>query len=429
VGNVKVHQKSIPVQLQQGGNKIQFMPEGGDLIMGLPNRVAFKMLQPNGLSANGTGYIEDNTGNKLTELTTGHASMGSFYFTPESGKTYKAVINYSDGKTQTQNLPEALKEGYVLKVSQGIPGFVNLSIGVTEGLIKNQKATILIQKQGKALFMGGVAISRAQSAIKLPLTDYPPGIIQVTLFDENMKPVCERLFFNLNKQAILPLAATTPAGQLAARKPVVVSLQAGEAGDSLRIGTFSASVINLARLPQLADNSNSIISSLLLTSELKGNVEDPDYYFESDNPAKKSDLDNLLLCQGWRHIVWDDVKKGKAPVINYQPEKGFSITGVVTRRNGQPVPDAKITILSTSSMAHMDTMANKQGHFIFDHLLISDSTRFAIHVTGNAGKDMVIKLDEKPAIGITATDDIVEPIDEIAYQAYLKTNYSQLPDW
>ena len=426
VNNVAV-QKSIAVNVQQPENKISFMPEGGDMIAGLQSRVAFKMLQPDGLGATGSGYITDETGAQLVDFESGYAGMGSFYFTPLAGKTYKAVVTYANGKKQTTNLPAVLAEGYNLSISRQTPAFALLSISVSPTLVKNQNVTVLVQRQGKVIYAAQVPINAAQSAVRIVKDKMPSGIIQITLFNQDMQAVCERLFFNRDARTAIPLTATLNPSYKT-RQAVTVSLQAGGAADSLRAGSFSASVVNMAGLPPVKTNETSILAGLLLDPELKGYVERPDHYFELADNSRGNELDNLILCQGWRRIVWDDVKAAKLPVTTYLPEKGFAITGTVSVRNGSPVNRAKVSLLSTKSFVAIDTLTDAKGRFVFDNLLLNDLNRFAVRSKDQDGKNTILKVD-KPVMlsGIVPNGHIQFP-EDMAYQAFLKANYSRLPD-
>lgn len=179
---------------------------------------------------------------------------------------------------------------------------------------------------------------------------------------------------------------------------------------------------------QLPDNTAGIAAGLLLTSDLKGYIEHPDYYFDDYNPTKQFELDNLVLCQGWRRISWDNVKDGKEPTITFQAEKGFSISGSVTKSN-KPVPNAQVTLLKAGSLAHIDTIADANGHFVFERLLLTDSVKFAMQASDASGNKKVnIKLDERPSAPVVITTDISSSNNEFAYQAFLKNNYTQLAD-
>ncbi|MBS1521407.1 MAG: hypothetical protein JST50_10450, partial [Bacteroidetes bacterium] len=74
---------------------LQFFPESGQLIAGLPARVAFKAIGVNGLGIGVKGSVSDNTGKMICQLESSHWGMGSFSFTPEAGKSYKASVIFT----------------------------------------------------------------------------------------------------------------------------------------------------------------------------------------------------------------------------------------------------------------------------------------------------------------------------------------------
>lgn len=53
------------------------------------------------------------------------------------------------------------------------------------------------------------------------------------------------------------------------------------------------------------------MTNLLLESEIKGFVETPDYYFESDDQHHRDALDLLLMIQGWRRYNWYEIGSSK----------------------------------------------------------------------------------------------------------------------
>ena len=91
--------KPIPIVL----NKllIDFYPEGGDLIAGVPNRVYFQVRTTLGKPADLHGHIVDSTGQIVADVETLtdevepgiNQGLGRFEFTPEVRQTYKLVID------------------------------------------------------------------------------------------------------------------------------------------------------------------------------------------------------------------------------------------------------------------------------------------------------------------------------------------------
>ena len=107
---------STPQKIPESGSKqatvkdkpdVQFFPEGGSLVTGIVSKVAFKAVGPNGIGAEVSGVIIDNDGHEITKLQSTHLGMGCFYITPVSGESYKAKLNYADGKQDMIDLPKS----------------------------------------------------------------------------------------------------------------------------------------------------------------------------------------------------------------------------------------------------------------------------------------------------------------------------------
>ena len=113
--------------------------------------------------------------------------------------------------------------------------------------------------------------------IKIPKKNFPSGIAQITLFNSNSEPVSERLVFVLNKES-MSLTVKTDLPTYKPRQKVKMSVDAKSAGLPI-VGDFSVSVIDEQKVPNDENTETTILSSLLLTSDLKGYIEKPNYYF------------------------------------------------------------------------------------------------------------------------------------------------------
>src|SRR5690606_32852375 len=171
----------------------------------------------------------------------------------------------------------------------------------------------------------------------------------------------------------------------------------------------------------------------LLDSDIKGYVETPAYYFEAADVARQRHLDNLMLTQGWSRINWPDLMAGRNPVMTYAPEQDLRISGVVTKRNGKtPVPNATVTLLSTSNMlAVIDTVTDADGRFNFDRLLFYDDTKFVVQARDERGRKHVdIMLDEIPRQQVTRNRNAPDATVDVnqSIQTYLKNTQTQFEE-
>jgi TonB-dependent SusC/RagA subfamily outer membrane receptor len=122
-----------------------------------------------------------------------------------------------------------------------------------------------------------------------------------------------------------------------------------------------------------------------LKSDLRGFIERPNYYFEDLTNIKLTELDNLMLIQGWRKLDWKNYTS--TSTTSFLPEKGLTIAGTIKKTARKAVvPNAKVTLIPTSNMLlSVDTLTDNNGRFSFDELLFADSVKFI--VTGDGPKE------------------------------------------
>lgn len=175
-----------------------------------------------------------------------------------------------------------------------------------------------------------------------------------------------------------------------------MELNARDAEGNAATGSFSVSVTDMTRVPVNEEEETTILSNLLLTSELKGYVEKPNYYFLDNSATRMGHLDNLLLTQGWRRYSWKEISELKPTTHTYKPEESIAISGRVMS-GSSPVKDGRVTLFSTQAGITVDTLTNNEGRFIFDGLSFPDSMRFVIQArTANDKNNVKIELDRVP---------------------------------
>lgn len=108
-----------PEYKQRGNLALNFYPEGGNLVVGLPAKVAFKAIGKDGENASVSGIITDSNGRQAAEFSSSYLGMGSFEFTPQTGK-YKAKVEYL-GREYSFDLPPVMPSGYSLTVENSDP--------------------------------------------------------------------------------------------------------------------------------------------------------------------------------------------------------------------------------------------------------------------------------------------------------------------
>ncbi|ASU32973.1 TonB-dependent receptor [Mucilaginibacter xinganensis] len=389
-------QRKIATMQEQPKHDVQFMPEGGSLVAGNYSKIAFKAIGANGNYPNIKGTITDETGNELASFSATHAGMGSFTFVPEAGKTYNANIVYDDGTHDVVVLPKATETGYTINVNNNNAD--TLRMRITAAANSTTDKLSLVARAGGTIYY---AADKQQTGVKffsvaIPKNIFPTGIVQFTLYSADKEPLNERLVF-INNHDELKMGLTTEKRKYKIREKVNIALNTQSKASKPTMGSFSISVVDETKVPVDTVNENNILTSLLLTSNLKGYIDAPAYYFSNNNEQTQSDLDNLLLTQGYRHFEWKEIDSKKQSEPKYQPEKDFRISGIV-KRNGKPANGAKVSLISkTNGFFMIDTVADSSGRFAFEHLIFSDSTKFLIQSKVAKGQDnVIVEMDTLP---------------------------------
>lgn len=327
-----LYQKDIPILTKDRTtsdtkNKIipsiRFFPEGGDMINGLSNKIAFKANDQWGRPVNVKGVIVNSQGKTEDKITTLHDGMGFFYLTPKAGITYSAKWKDEKNVEHTTELPKSKADGAALQIA--IAGTNRLfSVNVSPEFASKMDSVYLVGTLFQHMaFKVGKATGPDPIKGTIPTHTLPSGILTITLFDKNWKPLAERItYINNNEYSFTPEMEVQRWGlNKRARNELKLTVP-----DSL-VANLSISVTDAGIG---VDSSNNIISHLMLGSELKGNVYNPAYYFSNSSDSVKQHLDLVMLTNGWRRFKWDDLLAGKIDRPRYQKDTSYiSLSGKV----------------------------------------------------------------------------------------------------
>lgn len=383
------YKEFIPLVAHYNDFDVAFMPEGGNLLSGRLCRVAFKAINKSGLHENIQGVIVDENNDTITAIHSSHSGMGIFELKSRSGAKYYAICQNEYGNTKRIELPSAVTGTYSLSVNF-TPGkaivYVQNSDDVAFG---NNPLYLLIHTRGDIKYLE--KWNHNNPYISLNTAELPSGVSQILLLDGNMQPVSERLVFcnNHDKDIVEVLPDKQKYGP---RNRAKIQVKLGNKRGLRSDGSFSVSVTDNNDVKQ--DDTNTILSRLLLGSELKGYIESPSYYLQKGN-HQAADL--LMMTQGWRKYDVASVIAGKfeEPIIPF--EQSQSIEGLVEGGEYKkgPEKDAAVNIFFPES-GNMDiAVTDKNGRFIFDGLIFQDSTHCLVQARNSKNRlneNYVLKL-------------------------------------
>lgn len=402
---------------------VQVFPEGGQLVGGLESRVAFKVVSPLGRGIDITGgYVLSSDRDTVAGFSSQHLGMGFFSLTPETGKQYTVYVPLPDGQRLSCPLPAPLPQGYVMMVDNvsnkdNIRVYIrnNKPAGITG------KFTLLAQCRGEVLHMVQGTVDKKNQFVAVPRANLPEGIVHLTLFDEAERPVCERLVFS-DQNDRLSVRLTPSKPRFAPREKIEIDVAVTDKTGKPASAEFSVSAVDAGQVIEKDTYAADITSYLLLTSDLKGTIEQPGYYFDPKINNRKNHLDLLLMTQGWRRFTWPDIFADKAASLRYPVEQGITVMGQVIRPNQKATGPVKLTfmvITPDSTRNFLMGESDENGRFGINDFDIPDSTTLLIQaVSGKGNRNMNIKLDEWFSQSVRITRIPFNPIvfqrDELA---------------
>lgn len=356
---------------------VNFYPEGGDLVAGINSVVGVKATTKSGAPLTLEGTIVDEAGNYMMSFKTYDMGIGTFSFKPAYGKTYTAIVDIN-GVEQTYTLPPAIQSGYTLSLRNlGNKVSIRARTNIAQGL---EGAFIIGHLRGAAFFETIHESNENELATVFSTETLEDGVATFTLFTKSGEPVCERLVFIDNPNNDLTVSVTTDQEDYGTRKPVNVSIGLEDEGMDSIFAQVSISITDQVSVKE-SPYAENIKSWLLLNSDLRGEIDNPSYYFEKPGDRRRQFLlDALMLTQGWRRFVWEDLPSDSLTNFKYPIEKGITITGKTTKLENKNKPTPANLALSFIDGGYFtdDASAGADGQFQFGPYILLDTIQASL---------------------------------------------------
>lgn len=332
----------------------QFFPEGGMLIAGVSNKVAFKVNNESGHGLDFKGTLIDQNNDTILHFSPLKFGIGSFSFIPMANTQYRAVIHLPRLKKNVFDLPSPQTSGYAFHLEDSND---KIKLEVSPAVLNSDGEIIyLLVHAHQVISKVEMNLAKGKAVFYVNKNDLAEGISHFTVFNHDLKPVCERLYFK-PPTALLPIEVQS--NQQEYRKREKVSLQI-EGGPNDR---YSIAVV---RKDSLSASSGNISDYFYLSSDLKGEIESPEYYLNRDSLTLKAQ-DNLMLTHGWSRFKWDTVLKNES-TLQYPLEfYGHLVSGIIKDETGVPQPGIVGYASSPSKIIRLSTsLSNRKGEVFFD---------------------------------------------------------------
>lgn len=340
--------------------EVSFHPEGGYLIPGKRCRVGFKAINPSGLGEKVSGIVYNSKNEEVARMATYKLGMGLFDLTVEPDETYYALCETKTGAVKRIGLP--VPEPRARTVSVG-----RTADRVVVTLLKGESApdgplSLLVHNKGSILYhepWSPQTDSYAFSGSSLPI-----GITSFMLVGSDHELLSERLIFNWREEELAQLQFKPSSPVYTPREKIRLGFQLSDVDTITFYNNFAISVTDKDRVA--LDTSNDLVSTLLLSSELKGHIESPATYV-TGGVLNRLALDALLTTQGWSRYDISSVIKGKVrPSGGFEPEQYQEINGS-TEALLRSMKDGEVSLIATldTLLSTVTTPVDENGRFHF----------------------------------------------------------------
>jgi hypothetical protein len=363
--------------------ELAFFPEGGDAIAGVTNKIAFKANDQFGRPIKIKGEIKNGKGVVVNKLNVVHDGMGYFFMMPQAGESFSASWEDEKGNQHKTELPAIKNSGVALQVT-AIDTRRNFLVSAAPASVSEINSVHIIGTMyQQPVFNITKVLKEGRAEGVIPTQSLPSGVLTITVFDNQWKPLAERVtYVNNEEYTFQPEMKVQHWGlNKRARNEIEISVP-----DSL-YANLSVSITD-AGIDE--DSSDNIISHLLLSTELKGKINNPAYYFLNNSDSVMQQLDLVMLSHGWRRFDWEKVLNGKFPVINYPKDTSYlTLSGKVYGATPSQLRSAGEIILmvnqKNSGMQIVTAPVDGDGTFNDPSLILFDTARIYYQLPKSKG--------------------------------------------
>ncbi|MBO0932095.1 TonB-dependent receptor plug domain-containing protein [Fibrella aquatilis] len=415
---------------------VQFMPEGGRWVAGLPARMAFKALSKSGVGMDVEGFVLNDKKDTVMGYSSQHLGMGYFSLTPEAGQSYTAFARAPGATAYTSyTLPAVQATGYTIQVdnlsnkdnirvfvSHNIPTPPDAATLASPGSTSAPaavmpKLSLLAQMNGVPVHAVQAPASRNRFMVLIPRSKCVEGIVHITLFDPVGRPVAERLVYSAKNETInVAVAPAKP--KTTVRQRVDLGVTTTDAEGKPIPANLSLAVTDTKQQPAERPYGPSLMSYLLLTSDLTGYVEQPGYYFDQKNKDRFTKLDVLLMTQGWRRFTWDKVMAKTFQPTRFFVDPGLTLSGTVFMGTSRmPVNGVSLTVMLTrkdSTRDMLSMVSDEQGRFFLQGVDLVDTNTVFVQAMRGQSRNFNVVLDKLFSPQVRLVRPPAVPLD-IAY--------------
>ncbi|MFC2124421.1 carboxypeptidase-like regulatory domain-containing protein [Bacteroidota bacterium] len=414
---------------QATGIRLEFFPEGGQLISGIPGQMAFRVTDEYGRVQEVSGIIIDSDNNKVADFNTRHSGMGSIFFMPQPDKKYFGIIN--DVVMDPKPVPDPLNSGYSITVNNLKKNTINLILKSTPDKT-GENIYIIGHSRGLIYHMEKILNDKGVIMTNIPKSKLPEGIFHITIFDEKHTVQGQRLVFISHQQdPVVNLISSVENPDY--RQKIDLELNLKTPFGKPISSSLSVSILD-SDLIQMEEFHTSISNYLLLSSDLSDDSKKPGYYLVNEDRETLIARDLLMMTNEWRRFNWDFPGETIEKRTEFTHELGINLSGTSFLKNSdKPATNSIVSVYSLDEQhpGYWATTTDYTGRFSLPGMDIPDSLEVifqsynakgkAINVDWTFNKDMSIGSSSKPIQSIKPpiNDEVLDYLQKYNQQRKL----------
>ncbi|MBN1819915.1 MAG: hypothetical protein JXR31_14225 [Prolixibacteraceae bacterium] len=367
-------EKTIPVKTGKDRILLEFYPEGGNAISGLPQKTGFVSFDIFGNPVSVEGDIIDKDGTliaKCKSFTNGFGLVPVQYKTEEK---YRLKITSNYGKGQIFDLPSPGKDNFTIAALSNDEDFVNTYLSCPVG--EEHKIILTLTSGYKLAWAGELTISKP-ARFKIPVNECPDGIAMISAFNMNEELIGQRLIY-IDRKTNLNLNVKT-----ALQNNIEAQISASDAGG---IQITGQSIVSVASKNRFFENENSIYNYLKFNSEFKNSVQD-NTITNPENNMSRTAIDYILISNKLRGFSWNGILNFNSSDIKYVKDNLMGITGRVTGKYGSSIQNAIVRLTDSRTSETFTQTSDNEGIFTFLSVDPADKQFFTISASDREGKN------------------------------------------
>jgi hypothetical protein len=367
---------------------VQFFPEGGPLIENVYTLLGFKAINSSGYGCDVKGQVFSSSGDTIISFSSTHLGMGSFFFLPKKGLKYFAAGFAGNGIPFRVELPDALETGYSIKVSDINKDYFRVTIKTNQETLDQatvKEMDITGTSHNSLCLTARVKVKAIDNPVNLSKKEFPQGIACLTLVDTTGRRYCERVFY-IHPRENYRISIIPDQEVYAPRQKVTLQISVRDTSDIPVSANLSVSVVDGNQIKGFEKKSD-INSYLFLESELRGYIEQPSYYFDTIISERYQALDNLLITQGWRNFIWNNLPDTVSK-FNYPTEEGITVSGRLRHVwSDKPITGANISMALSEnvSSSFKFTLTDSVGKYHFYGLNFTGPQNILVYAADKKG--------------------------------------------